>query len=44
MEDESYLGNLGQPIKLHWEKYRPAMIAVRVDRDDLGATSVSPTP
>ena len=25
VEDESYLGNLGQPIKLHWEKYRPAM-------------------
>jgi hypothetical protein len=25
VEDESYLGNLGQQIKLHWEKYRPAM-------------------
>jgi hypothetical protein len=22
---ERYLGNLGQQIKLHWEKYRPAM-------------------
>ena len=25
IEDETYLGNLGQQIKLHWEKDRPAM-------------------
>jgi hypothetical protein len=25
VEDESYLGNLGQQIKEHWRKYRPRM-------------------